>query len=247
MLRLTRMGVLGLLNSLGVGPTPPPVITTPTAWWNFEGEGEDGHWISEGDASAYLVNGGGTVAEPGLVGNCAHFPGTSIDLHTPTELAILGPTGSDDWSLAIWHRSDALPPAFFENFLGTFSTDAGTFFLSIIVFASGNVRVNVGTAESGAVQLNFTGAEGVGEWHFFTVRYTQSDNKVYASLDGGSEISDTLPLGPITVQHDYSWIFGGGPFSDSKSVDSCGWWQTHSITPDEISYLYNGGAGRSYP
>ena len=179
---------------------------------------------------------GTTRSQGGIVGNSYHFNGFSD---------LINVTDDDDldlganFTISVWIYHNASNPAYvFSKIVGEakayymFATDTGSTF-STLMSESDDSDVTV-------VQV---GTEVVNTWQHLVMLLNGSDSVIYID---GSEVGKS-PYDGTLITHDTDLLIGFRSASTyfNGSIDELGMWN-RSLSPSEISDLYNGGAGLEF-
>ena len=185
--------------------------------------------------------------------------GVQFDEATQNELFRAPPSnygiGKGDFSTSIWLRyptSPTNPQAQFGIVVGTIGQPNVGFYLGHVdrqlVYGAGNSDAGAGGDTSIAAF-----APGVAfpfdTWTHLVATYEQATTTMTTYVNGVFHHSATPGANPPPDIADIAPIrLGSGlglQWSDN-AIDAAGVW-TRLLTTDEITYLYNGGAGREYP
>ncbi len=216
-------------------------ITSPDYFWPMEELGDFDTRVDD-IAAKTMVPSAAIDGEPALIGNGAHWvTNSNANLTTPGVSTIPYTTG-DDFSFNFWIKQEAETgaelPEFEFNPTGTsFCRLRRTSFSSELILS---IRGGGPTETLVVDPVTFDTS-----WHMWTVVYDGATG--LASL-----YRDTVLLGTTAVNvqlasaTDADITFDGNTAVESL-VDLFGAWLTYSLTPAEITSLFNGGLGRTWP
>lgn len=190
---------------------------------------------------------GVSYANAGIIGNCATYSGSSGS-YTDIGTGIVPTTAM---SVSLWincsnttsyqgiaGRTDATSVATTAEIIRISGTTSGKIEWQVCI------SPNPFTAESTTVLSNNTWYHIVGTWDG-----SSGNLKLY--INGSLEKTVTSATGTLNSPAGINRIFGkygtynGGLFYGGK-IDEIGYW-TRELSSTEVTQLYNGGAGLSYP
>lgn len=221
------------------------VITNLVNYWSMSGaasaQEDDQHGTLD------LSDNGGSGSAAGCVGNGRTFNGSSQWLTSATGVTVPLDGTAGPWTFQVWVKSASTAQT--NAYLAQASDSGGTdqsaviyeFVDDTVEFFSANYtgtdpRTSSGltVADTNCHQIVYRkNASGASVWDKFV---DGSKTQISASIDF------TLPS---TVDR---FIVGGavgGASLYNGTLDEIGWWDTN-LSDAEITWLYNGGAGRSY-
>jgi hypothetical protein len=227
----------------GGGDQPPE----PTEWWTMnEASGN-----RVGSVSGITMAPTGSAASgTGLIGNALEFPGEdSGRLEADPVAASLAYTAGQDLSFSYWVKltdaiGDRMPAFMFwirdpptsKAFVEAYSWDGPTRYVDAFV-VSGSIY---GFYE----QDPYSPAQDT--WYHWVILYDATTHLLSLYEDGaliGSSTDEvTLPSGQNNILR-----FNRETLSTPGLIDEFGVWIDHKLTAGQISWLYNSGAGRTYP
>jgi hypothetical protein len=228
-------------DSAPVGGVQSPTTTDLIAWWGF------GNLL---DASGNDRTVSGVSNEDhttGLVGNCVRFD-ASGEYGRIDNASWQTPTGS--FTVGAWVRTTNAAPSGSRGLLTKMNFTSNSWGLilqtsgAVTFYASGNGSTLHGAATSSTpITAN--------QWYFVVGVFTSSTSaKVY--IDGTEKGSDTTDIpaavansGTVAVRLNH-WAWGDvGTYAETRLMDEA-FMFNRALTPGEITWLYNGGAGRSH-
>lgn len=175
----------------------------------------------------------------GLINNCAQFGSTNTNkrLYVASNLGV---TTSGDWTISYWVRNSAVNVIF-----GMMELIYGGGTKKVVCFYDGaNTRWYVGT-----VAGTTTPSHTISANTWYHVCLVNSSGTITLYVDGVSKgtissasttsgLSEAFELGHATVALGGYWAPG-----DADETYVCG----SALTSDEVTSLYNSGAGNQYP
>lgn len=214
------------------------------AYWSLD-EASGNRADSVGTAT--LVDNSTVPSATGIISNGADFTGTSGEFLSVTNAAL---NIQNDFSLSFWAQSDALTT--FQRILTAYDgANAGRF--EVYQEANAELRfVYWNSAGSGRTLWRTTAAQVTGSLKHFVitcdVSNTTTGGKIYVN---GSSVSVATSATAATSWGDNSGIYGMGGWVDGTQpwngiIDEFGVW-SRILTTDEVTELYNSGAGLAYP
>lgn len=225
----------------------PAVVTAIDAYWNLDEAAPDVDRVDSVTNLALQPTGPTDAGEPALIANGLHFSGLfgGQGYVTPAT-AVLSHLSADSFSFWGWFRINS-------NGSGggtggpyiSFQTDSKAF---TIACGSGldpePVRVFINPGASHNVDIPAT----IGDWHFFHLCWNSAtqlfgysiDNAAITYVAGAVALSNAA-FGIVTIQPVYFDNTGDLLF------DEIGITCTAMLTPTQQAYLYNSGAGRTWP
>lgn len=223
-------------------------------WWDVANAPQGG-----GKSPLLLTEIAGTsVSVFGKQGRGINFPdpagGDLLSMAAMTGLLAYGGGGI---SIVHWFSVNSLG---YQNPLGYFEwigAEAGgrignVTFKAMPVLAGGFVELRVAspsdelrTPVSGGPQPDFPWTDG--EWHMLAVIYDDAAGVVKWSVDAGAWTSSETVTWAVPPCDSGSIQFLRPTLSDSLGVDECGIWLGHALSDANVAYLFNGGAGRTWP
>lgn len=218
---------------------------TPTGYWTLNEAGGGFTDRVDSVSGIHLVPTGVTdVGAPALFSNGVHFSGAFGGQGMQTGgIAALAHTAGTGYSFFGWFKLNAMGNGVPRAPYMAYNNANGQFLIEIGNNANPN-RVHV---ENNDDSTDVTVTLGV--WHFFHCFLDPVSNQTGFSLDNGA--NTMLP----TPQPNAASAFGGlylqtqwnSPDVGDMLFDEIGISCSAMLTPAQITYLYNGGAGRTWP
>lgn len=217
----------------------------PLAYWTFSNANVNAETDSESGETLTAVPGAGTIVSvAGRVGLGLAFTDFAYMQQQSPVLAYTGngfaiafwvfyptPTGNDPQVTATfqWNLSGG------GDFMSmAFSHGATAGVIELDLFLNGNPADTLDIADLLAFDT----------WHFIAIGYDPTTGKLSGSVNGGA-VTDSGGSNVIAVSADpLSYLLLGG--SENVRLDEVGVFP-HVLSAAQISYLFNGGAGRTYP
>lgn len=257
----------GLVDSMGnplTGGGVTPFIPDPEgliAYYRMEDAfGAAGNVVDATGLAYTLVSDVRTSSVAGQVGNAGTFVPDGVN----AARAIVGPIttnsvfkqrlGYQALSGSFWFRVNTAPSAL--RIVDVFTASGGSWTLTIRANPEAtNIQLAVFIIRNGvaAVSQSVTAVSGysVGTWYHMAFSYNPllaSNNRVYyrdgAVLNTGTSVAVFGTRMPADVTSNY-FIATGTSGDHSVSIDEVGIWN-RALTASQVSFLYNGGAGRAY-
>lgn len=218
------------------------VLDNLVAYWSLEeasGTRNDAHGTS------HLTDNNTVTSATGKVGTAADFELSNAEYLEVADNAALS-MGDIDFSIACWVNleSKAAPMVIVSKYQGSnleyqLNYDNGGDVFRFFV-ASG-----ASFANATSVPTTDFGAPSTSTWYFVTARHDATANTIDIGVNAGTQTSAAYTFG--------SWDsgsflrLGGNPDNQwwDGLIDEVGIWKK-KLTADEITWLYNAGAGRSY-
>jgi hypothetical protein len=214
------------------GATASPLLTDLVAYWKLD-EPNGTRFDSVGTNN--LSETGSVGSTIGIQGNAADFDGTNY-LSTALDGTTLTAV-----SIALWFKADDILTANVEGVLSWARTGIPVDSLPFIIiqtnsgttrlYADGNYRVT-----SGALANN--------TWYHVVCTYDGTDWKMY--LDGGLIGTYTGGIGTNITNANTVYVGSGFNNQFPGDIDEVGIWD-RALEGSEITTLYNGGSGITYP
>jgi len=233
-------------------PPPPPSFPTPIEYWKFDESG--GNRVGQIQGLLLVPQFGQAV--PGVVGkinNAAKltnksFPNPTLSTDSPfyrPELKNLG-TG---FSICGWANiTDGNQTIVFLGFYDSSDNTLGYVFIDA---SAGSFQTTVSGSDYNNVSFTVHQTDSPpppGTWFFYRVWYDILSSRIKIQVNNGTiaQSAATLsfsssPKGYISISSDS--FAGAGSF---MLVDEMGLWMP-ALTDDQATFLYNSGAGRTYP
>jgi hypothetical protein len=197
------------------------------SYWNLDDNGSGGVSLvdSTGNGNT-LAASGSLVVGDGKIEDAILFDGSSNSVVTSS-----GFSGSGDFSISFWVK-----PNSFSGYRGLISRVSE---LNIYINFDGSLSVNNASSPS---SIESVGSLSLGGWSYVAVIKSGGTTSLY--INGSFIASTTQGISPsggffIGSFGGFQWFLDGG-------IDEVGIWN-RALSPSEITSLYNGGAGLSYP
>jgi len=187
-----------------------------------------------------LTNSNATYSSSGLIGGCYAFNGSTSYLSNTNPATAL-PTGNSDRTINYWMKGSSYHDLKCPIGYGNGATN-GLF--SVFEWGNDFCIDFQGPYWSGGADSS---ALYDGDWHMVTITFTQSDYKARVWIDGSLAATDGARSATNTVSDNI--VFGRKPIASERywtgSICESGWW-SKVLTSDEVTALYNSGAGLTY-
>jgi hypothetical protein len=184
-----------------------------------------------------LTNNGGASFVAGRVGNCANFVAASGQrlVRASTSDLVLGDI---DFTITCWVN------------LGDKSVDrpivvkgdGGGYEYGIVYDAAQDMFKF--TDSNHSVLASTFGSPSLATWYFIAVTYLNGSSFPSISVNSGAADADGIGQIPDTKNFNIGTDGGGVSFMDGR-MDEVGIWKA-VLTPDQLTALYNSGAGLAY-
>jgi hypothetical protein len=220
--------------------------TAPTEYWDFDEASGDriGEVIGIHLAASAEI---GSAA--GLQNNCVTFqsgaPAVMGLLSTSDTTDLAYSTGAD-WSVAYWYKSASFNTGYDSPQVEHWLTDSMHNYYGSWYF---DLQFNVAVDDASGDDSEFlhTWSESNGTWHLVVFTYDASAGVIEMFINTASEGTGTGTVTMVSATHGYFEI--GNSFSvnaNGGSIDELALWLNYELTPTDITWLYNSGAGRAY-
>ena len=198
------------------------------AYWKLDNNGSGGVSLADSTGNGNtLTNNGGVALGTGKINGGAVFDGSA---YLPAD-NLLSPTNVRTWSA--WFKSEVGQAGAWFGIGNTFSENGR------LLTINGDVYYQA----PDAVTANSTGASyNDGEWHHAVISSDGTNIRLYVDGTLISEVENSS-VGESPTQFR---IGNGGDFTAICSIDEVGIWN-RALNSAEVTSLYNGGAGNSYP
>lgn len=243
---LAAHGGLIAAGGVEIDPLAVSIYAKLTSWWEMD---ESSGIRADSKGSNPMSTTGTVSTATGLRGGAdvaAAFAGTgALTANDSPELSV--PAGGGDHCLFGW---------------GYFNANTGTQMLAAKWNASGAATLEYAIQQSGGTLYGQNGGSGyrnaalaVGSaaaWHFYVLwRDSTADadsGKVRLQMDDGSVALSPAASNPSDTAHQLGFAQAGSSASARLSgrLQRWGWIKGAILTPEERSYLYNSGAGRTW-
>lgn len=219
--------MMGLFNTLAVASGRPTLIKDGlSAWWDMDEATSAARVDKVGAVS--LADVGACTQVAGLVGNATGYTGSGQHNDKAADAAFT--LNNTSCSVAMWVKYLVAPPAQNTAYLGRI----GKYTIEAGAGVPPNHQIHLG-----AQIINVTGALAINTWWFVGFSVDQSRMKVVGWVNVTQEES---ALSALMADANDSGFFVGAV---NAQIDSIGIWK-RNLSPSEITWLYNAGAGRAY-
>ncbi len=209
------------------------LITGISSYYKLDGNGNDstGTYNSTGSSGVTYSNANGKINQG------AGFSGSGSYIDVANQNIAL-----NSFSISLWMKfASNAAVTIFDS--GWFSASPNSFFMNVNAVTVG--KISPGVRQSGTVtQPTSNASVNDGNWHHIVITSDGSNLNIY--IDGSLDKSAAW-TGSNTTNYSYTW---GNiiQHSDTYSgdLDEIGVW-TRALSSSEVSALYNGGLGLSYP
>jgi hypothetical protein len=219
------------------------VIDNLISYWSLEeasGTRNDAH------STNHLTDNNTVTSGTGKVGTAASFAAASLESLTRATNASLD-TGNIDFTFATWVNAASLTG--FPAILCKDGIGANREYILLYDGTLSRFKFQVssdGASFDGTVVADTFGAASTSTWYFVAAWHDSVNNQLGIAVNGGTADatahSTGVMVGPeqfsIGSQNNASLFWNG-------LIDEVGFWK-RVLTSDERTWLYNGGAGRSY-
>ena len=214
----------------------PTLTTGLVSYYKFDTDANDSHGSNNGTVSGAVL----TTSSGGFIGECYDYDGTN-DLITASgaDASIEGATAISAFG---WINPNSISG---KTIFGKgFSNDSDEQF--IVYFSTDSKFRLILRTTAGRTLIDTTAdAPSTGSWAHVGFTYDGTNVKLYAD---NVVVASTTTSGALTTGSTYSFIMGqsgSGTFFFDGKIDEVGLW-TKALTTDEVSDLYNSGAGLPY-
>jgi Concanavalin A-like lectin/glucanases superfamily len=199
--------------------------------------------------SLTLTNHGGVTFTAGKVNNAANFVSASTQYLSHADAAPFQ-MGTGDFSYALWIKFTATGTHAVLDY-GQAGNTAG-YATDAVDFGSGAVGFQIALSDGSRANYPFINTThhnfNDGNWHLLVVTCSRSGNMV-AYVDNVVEGSVSTSTATGSVNSTHGFALGAdyfGTYLFDGSLDEFGLWN-RVLTSTEITHLWNGGAGTTYP
>lgn len=220
------------------------VIDNLVSYWALDeasGNATDAH------GSNTLTDNASVGSTTGKVSGCRDFENGSSQYFSHSDNSDLSLGADQDFTWAGWVQLESTGGN--RSFIAKSSDDFLKNVEYLIRYGSGNNRFDItvgnGTT-SAAAQSDTFGAPSTATWYFVAAWHDSAANQLGISVNAGA--ADTTSWSSGT--QDTSGSFSLGAWSQANNfhdglLDEVGFWK-RVLTSGDRTWLYNGGAGRSY-
>jgi len=189
-----------------------------------------------------LTNHNAVTFTAGKINDAANFASASFQYLTRADNAAFQ-MGTSDFTIAAWVKFTTTNTAVWFCQYGDVANGYGFSTGSV----AGKLRPLIASGGNNAF-FNSANAWNDGNWHLVVVRYNRAGTMTIF-VDNVSEASGTITAESGSVNNSLGFSIGaspdGGAFIDG-SIDEAGLWN-RQLTTSEMTSLWNGGAGTTYP
>jgi hypothetical protein len=207
------------------------------AYWNLNNNGSGGvRLVDSTGNSNTLTNNNGVTLGNGIVAGGGSFDGTNqLDIN-----AI--PIGGSSFSISFWYKKTAIGVG---GFVGPFSASSSDTSWGIFVIDQSDDAFRV-FCPGVSAELALGSGPNIGEWTHICIVYDVIAELITAYVNGSSIVTETAS---INLNNGCSIYLGYELAGNSYligNIDEAGIWD-RALTGGEVSALYNGGDGLTYP
>lgn len=212
--------------------TAPPAVTLLTnivSYWKLDGNSNDSVGTNNGTDTAISYS----IAN-GKIGQGAGFNGSSSKI----EIASSSGLNSPNWTANWWANINTV-----NTFNPTFSKGPGDVsgFLTLSR-GTGKYSMTIGSA-GGQNELQFSASLSNATYYMFTATYDGTTFKIYLNGAFVTSVAATYTTNASNLEFGTSASLAQFLTGD---MDEVGFW-SRALTVAEVTKLYNGGLGLSYP
>lgn len=213
------------------------------SYWTLDESSDGSGAVTRNDSHStnHLTDNNTTPSGTGIISNGADFESANSEYLSKTDTANLSITG--DYSISLWYKPESAPAS--DNAYALVSKSIAEYHLDYENGAPGGLRLRVfnnSTNANKAVDL------GTGAFKHIVVVYSDSGDTVTYYVNGSSLGTTALTANPTDGANDLRIGRRGGATDMHADgiIDEVGLWN-RALTADEVTSLYNGGAGLAYP
>lgn len=224
------------------------------SYWKFD---ESSGNAADSTASAYTLSNNGTITYvAGKINNCGDLESGSSQYFSngsgTTGLALTG-----DFTIGLWVNFESTPSSGNTMWVVDKKSESNedySYYAVYLINDGGTLKIRLRTTNGSAssfidVGVNWTPSTAT--WYYLLITRTSSGGSVSFYVNGAQQgSSQTGYNGALTGTNNLGFYVGryksaDGRYYDGK-VDEAGIW-SRVVTGAEITQLYNGGSGLSYP
>lgn len=220
------------------------VIANLEAFWELE---EASGARNDSFSTNHLTDNNTVTSTTGVVGTSAQFTKANSEYLSIADNAALS-AGDTDFTIQFWIKGDTL--ASFPVAAGKGWTGGASATSEWVVYYATNInrwRFDMANgAVSGGTTANNAGAASTGTWYCVHVWHDSIADETGIAVNAGTPDTTSWPFGGL-LDGAADFTLGGVPGSGfwDGSLDQVGFWRK-VLTSGERTWLYNGGAGRTY-
>lgn len=229
-------------------PAVNPGRSSLEAWWALE---ESSGTRSDSHGANHLSPSGSPASGTGVVGSALDLESTTSDYLSRASTASLQ-FGDESFSVAAWVKLESKQA--FHTLIGKYDASASPKSEWELNYRSTTdrfrfiVSANDAGSVQGVVSSNVFGAPSLATWYFVVGVHDAAGNTVQISVNAGTADSAAYSGGchastadiTIGLRNNTGVLNYGDGLHDEVCV------YRKALSADEITWLYNGGAGRSY-
>lgn len=197
-----------------------------------------------------LTNNATATFTAGKLNNALTLASASSQFMSRTSASCVGiDFNATDFSINCWVNFTTLPSSSVMNICGKFESTNRQYEFALYSPSAGvyHLIATIGLGADTADQQDVVWTPSTGTWYMVTFRYTNATTKGDFSVNGsaqGAQVTFANALASDVSDFRVGKEFTGN-FMNGQ-IDELGLWNRR-ITDAEITSLYNGGAGLSYP
>jgi len=239
-------GIDAALGGGGVAPVPD-LVTYLVSLWAME---EAGGVRSDSHGLNHMSDINTVTQAVGKVGNAGQFTAANVEQLTVSDSASLS-TADIDFAHCAWVYHDSVAAS--QNILGKNASGAPEGWAYTLAFTSSSggyyyYKVSNGVTDTNASASTF-GAPSTGTWYFIVAWHDSVANTVNIQVNNGTVDSTAHTVGSYDNAADFGIggqvVAGWSAFMNGR-IDQVCFWKNYIPTVADRTWLYNGGAGRSY-
>ena len=223
------------------GAGTPAMLVDLRAWYSFDESSGDA--VDSSGRGNTLTNANNCPYQTGVIGN-------SVRTDSLTYAYLLGAQSEDtNWgdsttTMCVWIKNGCVSTYNYEDYVGVYGE-----MRLYRNYADLRFRLMItGGATAGDVTVSADFADTL-SYHFVVCKFRADDDSLFISVDGGAWTRGVCSSSPIAYEIGSGYGMALGRYSStlrgSAEFDNLGIWR-RELTDDEIAWLYNSGAGRSY-
>lgn len=222
-------------------------VTNLVSYWKLDEAGIGTRYDSFG--TNHLTGNNNTGYATGIISNAASFnPGLGNFLYCASNSS-LEMSGNTSFTISCWVRLAALPFTGNGFSLVTKDDDAANsrdFTLDYFETVGSGLRFYI---NGGATYITGAVSASINTWYFIVAWYDSGDGSLHIRVNNTSQ-ADSITGATGVVVSAAQFRIGAREYAGFEDyanavIDEVGIWK-RVLTPTEITYLYNGGAGRTY-
>ena len=229
--------VLGSIRQLDVVVPEFFPKTGLISYYKLDGNSNDAHGSNNGTDTSMSYS-------AGKINNAGSFNGSSSYINLPSDISKIF-EGTKNYTLSFWIKSSRQSDSDFI-FNSITSTSSQYNYRNLMVFYNNN-KIQIGRYDNSSADVVVpTSSFTIGTWYYITITYDGSYLKVYVNGSYDNQVASTKSASSGGYANIGSLIQGGlRQTYYSGLIDEVGIW-SRALTSDEITKLYNSGAGLAY-